>query len=273
MKLIAWNTQGDKWDALWQYQIAPDLANGTETLALTVESGWAPWVHDGDVQIDKVYWWGSDDRLTVQPPYGDIFDQGVDAARRGAVKPFWIPWAAHLEADRTNSRCSMGGAWLGKPAHFLDIQPWQDQWSGKLLSRSAIQLTISTPTGGFGQRVPLLQVTLIHLVSGWPQGARRQLDDLRTLIRQVSPPNFPWLIVGDFNINLTGVADAALGLPGGWRVLRTYQQTHEGGSELDYGVIYDPQDLLHNARVWRRPLWKTATNQSDHAVIYYDIPL
>jgi hypothetical protein len=53
--------------------------------------------------------------------------------------------------------------------------------------------------------------------------------------------------------------------------LRTQQATHQSGSELDFAVLYDPNNQYASARAVWGPQWKTPTNGSDHAVVTYEI--
>jgi hypothetical protein len=120
-------------------------------------------------------------------------------------------------------------------------------------------------------RTPELSVFLVHLVSGWPDGAQAEMNALISVIGTLIPQNTAAVIVGDMNINLL---TTALTLPANWYLLRTGVATQQSGGELDYALLFDPTRIYQpTATVAILQQFKTGNNQSDHSVLQYTIPL
>src|SRR4051794_27528717 len=107
MQLVVWNSQGAKWDAFWTHFYNPLVGHGEDVIGLLVESGWAPWVLNGEVQVDSVYGFSSEQEwYNHGAEHTSAFVGGVAASRQ--LTAFWVPWRKSLDSRWSNSRCSMG---------------------------------------------------------------------------------------------------------------------------------------------------------------------
>jgi hypothetical protein len=284
LKIVAWNTQGDKWNSLMNDRIAPLLQNGTDdVLGLTCESGWGPWVEKTNVSACDLYPLEGTFRWQTPAPQS-LFVQGMrdQIEHNRNVHVGWIPWVPYPSAindsARTNSRCSMGVTWLptrsSQQSFGMNWHVFRDQipYPAK---RPYVRFTVKRGDN------PCFVVIFAHLISGWPTEATRDVTAIFTIVRAMVPEGMPALLLGDLNIDLlTQIQLDRLtrALPAKWRLLRTSRATHRSEasgreSELDFGVLYDPHQHYAQARAMWGPQWKTATNGSDHAVVTYEITI
>jgi hypothetical protein len=259
VQLIAWNSQGAKWDTFWTNWLAPALApQATDVVGLLVEAGWAPWIQSDTVSENALYWLDSTStRYDAAAAATSVFCQGAQAERnRWAL---WVPWVANLDAFRTNTRCSMGGAILGYYSGSAYITSFTFAWMRRPVIR--VQLV-------YGRNV-WLTVLLVHLVSGYWQSAQAELTALTGAMTQLIPQSTTGLVVGDMNIDL--LTNPGLVSGPQWRLLRTGVATQQSGGELDYALLYDPARQYGSSTAAVLQQYKTGPNQSDHSVLRYTI--
>jgi hypothetical protein len=262
MRVVAWNSQGAKWDALWTNWMVPQIALGQQppkrdVLGVLVESGWAPWVTSGPVTENVAYPLGLGETPWMAKPLVGAFSTGVTSSRGQTA--YWVPWVKTPDALKPNSRCSLGGTTIklystggtvGMMAPFAD----------NLILRPVVRIQLIRAKNTW------MTVLVVHLISGWWQKA---MDHMMTLVSTMStfiPQSTPALIVGDMNIDLQTVA---LTPKPGWRVLRTGVATQQSGGELDFGLLYDPNQQYPNAGVTVLQQYKSGANGSDHSVLVY----
>lgn len=264
LRLVVWNSEGKKWDTLWNYYVSPLVMpqQTDDVVALLVESGWAPWVTPGEITLNDPYW------LTQGVSYYNgvaarksTFCVAVEAERRR--KALWIPWVKNLDA-KPNTRCSMGGMFLPAKMRMGQI----DRIMVEGLIRPVVRVTIGT--SGNRNTTPEFTILLVHMVSGYPNYAQRQLYELIASMRNLIPESTSAIIVGDMNVNLL---TRNFELPEKWRFLSVGGQTQQKGGELDYGILYDPNGVLGGATANVVEQWGTGNNDSDHSVLQYNIPL
>jgi endonuclease/exonuclease/phosphatase family metal-dependent hydrolase len=176
----------------------------------------------------------------------------------GGLKMGWMPWAADLDALKTNARCSAGAIVAqGQTTISITGQP-----IGSALKRPALRVEVRS-----GQ-ISLLYVCLVHLTSGNEAKAGEQKAALLAATAALGMKGVPTAIVGDFNIDLKTAGD--LGLGKGWKLLRSNQTTQKSGGELDFGLLAYPSSAFRNASC------KVAANSafavSDHCVLEFDLP-
>lgn len=264
LRLVAWNSQGKKWDALWNHYVSPLTMppQNDDVIALVVESGWAPWVTPGEITLNEEYWLNEDvSYYNTKAAQKSPFCVAVEAKRRRHA--LWIPWVKNLEA-KPNTRCSMGGMFL--PAKMLLGQTDRIKVDGLL--RPVVRVTIGT--SGRHNVTPEFTILLVHMVSGYQRLAQSQLDDMIAAMSRLIPERTSAIIVGDMNVNLL---NANFPLPDKWRFLRINTGTQKSGGELDYGILFDPNGVLGGATVNLVERWKSGNNRSDHSVLQYNIPL
>jgi hypothetical protein len=135
-----------------------------------------------------------------------------------------------------------------------------------LIRRPVVRTYIFTPTFGT-LKIVLLQV---HLRAA-DATARRELSTLMRTITKIIPTNTPAFIIGDLNIDLK---KAAFPVNAPWRIVNTGARTQASGGELDWGLLYDPNNRYGGVgvnvllRYQRRP-----NNPSDHSILLYNVPL
>ncbi len=259
LRLFAWNSQGAKWDALWTNWLFPALGTNDDVAGVLTEAGWAPWVLSGDVQINATYQFDSRFNWFDHNAVGNsAFCAGI-GAQRGRYS-LWVPWVGNLNAMKTNSRCSLGGAFLLKHYNVRSIETFHTDISIRPVVRFS-----------FGVRDDVKFVVLVvHLISGYARRAQEELDLLTSSMRNLIPATASGIIVGDMNINLQTTNVVA---PNNWRILNTGVPTQQSGGELDWGLLYDPNHLYGGATVTMVQQYKTPPNQSDHSILRYNIPL
>lgn len=259
LRLFAWNSFGAKWDAFWTNWLLPALGNNDDIAGVLMESGWAPWVLSGDVYMNATYDFERSASWFNHASLGNsAFCAGIVATRRRYG--LWVPWVGNLNAMKTNSRCSMGAALLPDSRRIQAISTFETQLS----IRPVVKLSM-----GIGSNTDIT-VLVVHLMSGYPAGAQRQLDELTAAMSKMIPQDTCGIIVGDMNINLLNTPLVA---PPNWRIIRTGVATQQKGGELDWGILYDPTNQYGGTTVTVMQQYKTGPNTSDHSVLRYNIPL
>lgn len=279
MRIISWNTQGDKWDSVYTDRVAPyRMANpASDLLLLTCEAGWAPWVKRQTVSRNRVYdikavsqtGWG---KPGMHTPFTDGMNAIIQADRSATAG--WVPWvkipAAVDEQSRTNSRCSLGYAWVpgNRTTNRLLLDSVDTfQIDDRKFRRPFVRVFLKTA----GSNVPTLSICFVHLYSGNANVATVDYQWIVDAMTEMSLTTIPTLFVGDMNIDLLTVAPPPLPNANQWRILRTHQATHQSGSELDFAILFDPKGSFRHPAAVFGPGWKTMTNGSDHAVVSYDL--
>jgi hypothetical protein len=265
MKLLVWNSQGNKWDAFNDNYLEPLITppQREDVVGMLVESGWAPWVDRdtrGRLKANALYdfdsWMTYFDKKGAQK---SSFCHTIAASRNRHA--FWIPWVRNVESTRFNTRCSIGATLLRRRGSYIGWETTRTLMPGMRRPAVRVQLRV-------GRNVQLT-VFLVHLISGGSYKAQREMDRLIAAMRQVVPAGTPSIIVGDMNVNL--LADGGPPeLPSRWKYVRTGQSTQKSGGELDYAVAFDPKDQLQAEALVLDPIG-SATNKSDHAVMQYDL--
>lgn len=261
--MIVWNSQGSKWDPMWNSWAGPAVTPQTDdVVVLMVEAGWAPWIASGNVVVNNVYPHDSfSDRYNPQSAANSACCGAIKDSRRR--KAWWIPWvntvAAMNDGVATNSRCSMGAILLphammiqGAPGRYLFAGHKRPVVHVHLGARHDVEMT----------------VLLVHLISGYWRNAQAELDDLTAAMSSIIPQNTVGLVVGDMNINLlAGVPN----VPANWSILRCGAATQMSGGELDWALLYNParQELTGATAVLQR--YKSPPNGSDHSVMQYSL--
>lgn len=255
-QLIVWNSQGGKWDVLWDNWLGPTAgATRDDVVALVVEAGWAPWILSGDVTINTLYPLDSfSARFNAVGANASTFCKGM-ASERGRY-PMWVPWVGNLNAFKTNTRCSMGGALVPRTMNVQEVSTHNVKWFQRPVIR--VRMGVKDDTA--------LTILLVHMISGWTAGAQAEVDYLTNSMRGLMPEGTVGVIVGDMNIDLL---PTAINLPPKWRLLNTGAATQQSGGELDYALMWDPNGRYINSTATANPLFKTGANQSDHAVMWY----
>jgi hypothetical protein len=241
-------------------------------LCLMVEAGWAPWVSDGGVTINSKYsyrdgasipktWFNKNchvksDICSALNTYKEMKEK-MDAV--------WVPWAnivAEKEDDniRTNSRCSMASCyWL--PTLEASVRTYSAK-SELGLIRPVILTDLYK-----GKNTPELTVVLTHAISCYL--AKREQQDLTGIAEELSDK--PVLFVGDFNVDLLKSKGGVKNLGKEWSVINAGQATQKSGGELDYALLWDPNQTIKVKTAKVLAQYKSDTNQSDHSVIMYEI--
>lgn len=265
MRLIVWNSRGSKWDTMWNFFVEPELNPQTEdVMGLLVESGWAPWILPGNpVAVDNIY--SIDEfgnRYDEHAALSSFCCEGIQEVR--TRKMYWVPWVltlADVEAGtKSNSRCSMGAL----------VMPYSFQ-AGKLkrfVDKNFRRPVVSIPMLAQGKKDVEVTVLLVHLVSS--QNARVELNRLLRDVRRQIPENTLAIVAGDFNIDLFQGIPA---LPRNWQILHPVPivATHQGGSSLDWALIYNPNRIHLTTTATVVMQYQTGVNTSDHSVIRYTI--
>lgn len=260
MNLVVWNSQGQKWDYLYTTGlmpfVTPPLSN---TFGLTVEAGWAPWILPGPVTLGGAYDLDtSSARYNSKSESTSEFVSGFVNYRSRLHSAFWVPWVRSFTAKRVNTRCSLGGAYFPSPSFTYAIESKNRNIEGMV--RPAIQLILSR------NGITALSIYLVHFVSSYK--AVRELGTLTSSITKIIDQGTPAIIVGDMNVN---ILKQDVPLAKGWRVIRTNTATHQSLSELDYGLLYDPNNNVQST-VSCIAKYKTTANPSDHSMLVYNFP-
>lgn len=254
MKIVVWNSQGDKWKKFWADYVQPPLAAGEAVLGLLVESGRPPWVvakyglRESGMPCQGGKWYN--DRLAELK------------AATGSKKPYLSMnyWAWANNTDAGNIRCSFGFFYAAP--HRTRIESMRMSLPSTLSKAAKKKKATKAPSPGIKEPVtdrPGIKhvfydqdaisyvVIQVHLISGNVNRALRQLAEF---MRYVEAYKVPALIVGDMNINLQNpsdsnkinnlISDHNKGT-GVWQIMRSNWSTHTGSmgnSELDWGLAY-----------------------------------
>jgi hypothetical protein len=261
MKLVAWNSFGAKWDIFWSNWITPIVpgtgANTDDVAGVLLEAGWAPWVQSTGVSINGLYqmdetkeWF---DGTTAA---ASSFCQGVLRKRRfGAL---WVPWAKTL-AEVTNSRCSLGATALPSYLSF-----WGFSRIAAGLERPVVKMQFAEA------RSVVLTILSVHLKAN-TYSAQQELNYLTSVMRTLIPQGTAGLVVGDLNVDLLTVPYVP---DPDWYVLRTGVATQQKGGELDWALLYDPNNQYNQtATATVLQQYKSGANTSDHSVLQYYIDI
>lgn len=263
MRLVVWNSQGAKWDQLWNY-VAAAIGGGaygvvggdSNVVGLVAEAGWAPWMPAGSVSINNCYEFDS------SKPYPPGFCAGVASKRQ--YKAGWIPWVGNLDALKTNTRCSLGAVSACTSRVIkIEVLPMID-W----MKRPVVRVSVGKNQGN-GVTIEFT-ILMVHLISGVPFKAQEEIDALTAAARQMIPEGTAAIIVGDMNID---AQTTQVALPVGWRGLGSGVPTQQSGGELDYGLLYDPRGQYRGATIQVLERYKSGANLSDHSAMMFNIPL
>ncbi|MBB4591996.1 hypothetical protein [Xanthomonas cannabis] len=265
MKIIAWNSQGAKWNQAWNHYVAPLLKQmPLDDIALfLVEAGWAPWVESGDVvaYMDHPH----DSARTY---YDSIAAAASDfcaaITRKRLYKATWVPWVSG-KSEITNTRCSLGSAFF--PHKYVYMGTFCKEIEGFIRPIIYLRYGVGiTPTVKF-------TIYNTHMISRKEKKAAKQLTDMMKMIPKEIPEKTSAMIIGDMNVNLQIPGHLLTDLPLGWRIVKTGVPTQKKGGELDFGLLYDPLGHLEKSTAQVVEKFETGNNHSDHSVILYNIPL
>jgi hypothetical protein len=274
MQILGWNSQGDEWDTFWNNFLARLVSDQKDdVIGLLTEASWAPWMlpdtkSDPNATVSVFntvvydFEWREGNTGYV-PGKESPFCTGIKANR--SRKAFWVPWVGNFNAA-TNSRCSMGAAFLLKRSTMGSNQTYVELPQLKLkdvFRRPAVRFDLKYAGNVW------FTVFLVHLVSGWQAGAQDELDTLAKAVSTIVPQGTPAIIVGDLNINIRNVATHAITVPKGWSVLRSNKRTQRSGGELDFALLYDPKGSFQEASCEVKCPYDTHPNTSDHSVMSY----
>src|SRR5438552_6121059 len=171
MRVLAWNTQGAKWDRAFELASESrdfDTVAGQrpDTVVVISEAGWAPWMNSQEVKQNQSYAYSSNDEMMVTGEF-------LEAAGRGECTGYWLPWvtdpAAVEQGAGSNSRCSLGVIWMPSPqgkgytvAVRALLQEWEKPDRKSLTSRPVAMVTFSDSESNVR-----FWIALVHLVSGY----------------------------------------------------------------------------------------------------------
>lgn len=263
-EIIAWNTQGAKWDALWTHYIS-GYANTIPTFGLVTESGWGPWCRSDFVYtksniypLDSFLRYHDVNCMTAMP--GATFCGGVNNRN---WKAFWVPWQNDV-TKQVNTRCSLGGAVKNANGYHINTAGTFD--FGASLRPGLVFHVEKAGIHG-------LTIILVHLISGYPQGALEELNDAIGKMAGLVPESTPAIVVGDMNIDLL---TTTITLPPKWSIARTGVATHQSGSELDWALVYEPRPHMLDITPAVVDQYKslqagTGNNGADHSVVRYSV--
>jgi len=273
MILVAWNCQGSnggqKWDALWSsflYPVYSSAANKHDVFAYVTEAGVAPWIAQGQsFKINTSYKFN--DQSTAYSPLAALKSNFCKDMSDGKLKfkrsAAWMPWVRNINAKKINARCSMAVVNLFYPSNGTT---WDHQVFPTEVTKRPVVRSVY-----YKGSIPVITIFLVHLVSGIPKTAIKNLAVLIKTLNTQIPTNSAALIIGDMNINLLVPAQLALlqGKLTNSRIIRTNAATQKSGGELDFGILFDPNKQYTGATAQNICQYKTGPNDSDHAVIQY----
>ena len=185
---------------------------------------------DADVLVVQEAWWPDEGTAAV-----DLAAAGAGATvhsasfGRGIVEP----WPHIISTRMDRSRGRLGLAVVSRPsARLVDTIAVGDVRGDPAVRRCALHVALDVD----GKELDLVAV---HLSSRLPYAPPMQL---RTLRRQLPPPERPAVIVGDFN--LWGPAVTAM-LPGWRRAVRGRTwPAHRPHSQIDHVLVRDDVDVV-----------------------------
>lgn len=269
MKLVVWNSQGNKWDGAWGF-LTPLLPSPRtdDVLLFLVESGWPPWVQSGDVVVNQEY------DLDTDMMYYD--EKSASKSRfctyiihSRECKATWIPWVKNFDGVNTNSRCSLGAAFYPSKRTSRLVHGGFTAIKQEEFIRPTIRVQLGKGTEGLNVGISLY---VVHMISSAQTKAEAQLITMMKAMQKVIPQGSAALIVGDMNVNLLS-AGKMNDLPKNWSILSTGVATQQSGGELDYGLLYDPNSAFGSSSVSVLAQYKTVNNKSDHSALLFDVPI
>jgi endonuclease/exonuclease/phosphatase family metal-dependent hydrolase len=267
MEMVVWNSQGGKWDTLYDTGLKGPVGSLQNVFGLVVESGWAPWVVADGIQLDSIYYLKEDltyydkkkaEKSALAKAFLDYSEQGI----RGQ-QAFWVPWMKTKDPISVNTRCSIGGVYFPQPGKNYTVEV--QVRTIKAMTRPAVQLTISRG------KMTLITVYLVHFAAN-DYKAGKELEYLTSVISTIVPQGTPAVVLGDINVNILNTPTANVSLARNWYLIRTDQATHTGShglSELDYCLLYDPNRNNQGITVSQVAQFKSPTNPSDHSMLRY----
>ena len=236
LQLVVWNSQGNKWSSMFNDWMQPRVKDGDTMLGLLVESGWAPFVKSGDVTINKPY--ACNNSMTYfESQCKDQEDQELVKAITDARgwDAMWVPWVGHLDAQKTNTRCSVGAIIMNGAS--IKVLAYQSMDRG--LIRPVVRFGVGTTSAG-----PFLTVYLIHAVSCRALAALEACQVVDAVRKEVSESTAA-VIVGDFNDSLIKYHIDKPGtwpkLRDGWRFLRCGKPTQSWVESLTTRCCMTPK--------------------------------
>jgi hypothetical protein len=272
MRIIAWNSEGDKWGPFWTSVLAPALTNYPDEsiIGLLVEASWPPWMVRTDNALVELkdsaivnFVWREDDDPVWVPGRRSTFCTAMHKVRSRTA--FSVPWVAHLDAN-TNSRCSMGAAFLLR--ELSRGSTWRYLKRGDFeFTRPVVHAVID--------RGPITKLVVLHVHLVSSRNAVAELHEILNMASTMIPEGAYAILVGDLNVNIRGrsTADVTQDLDApGWRPLRSDDETQRSHGELDWAVLFDPKNNLPaSGRVLYR--FDSIRNPAaDHSVMVYTLP-
>jgi len=277
LKVIAWNSQGNRWDEFWGRYLVKLVSDDSPVMGLLLESGKGSWdTNTHGLNADGIN--APENSSWFQQKQTDL----QKALKNDAVSLFakYWPWAD--DEDGGNIRCSLGCIYACRRTILTSIRMLyiDTQTSATEVSdRPVIVHSVMRES---------LVIYQVHLVSRNPGRAIRQLKLI--LKDAVSYGYSKVLIVGDININLENTAqvatvDALVSEYRGLNYIHSDFPTHEGAatgywpkqSELDWAFVYglDPQNIRVSqiGPKFSNSQWGSGLgcSFSDHAVMMYEI--
>jgi endonuclease/exonuclease/phosphatase family metal-dependent hydrolase len=188
---------------------------------------------DADVLVLQEAWWPDDATAAVDVVAAEC-GGSVHAATfgRGIVEP----WPHIISTRPARARGRLGIAVVSRPrARLVNTIPVGDARGDPAVQRCALHVALDV--GGHD-----LDLIALHLSSRLPYAPPMQL---RTLRRQLPPPQRRTVLVGDFN--LWGPAVTAM-LPGWQRAVRGRTwPAHRPHSQIDHVLVRDDIDVVDGA--------------------------
>ena len=280
LSVIAWNMQGNpnrgvpakpRLELAWTDFKADADAAAKSVLGLFCEASYAPFIRkdpDSEYILAKPYTLRGNDRApwfdtaaaNASQICQDVLAAGGDMA--------WVPWAKTLDGDgHPQLRCSMLGfiypaKGSGVKAEFARL-PLEN-----FATRPALTATVSVGPN------PKATFFSLHLPSGVAPYAAKLLGG--QLVKAAAASGMAGvslqMLLGDMNMD-----PAYFPAPRGWLPITTGKVTHQGGSELDWGMSRtvgaapDPDAEIYKQFQTDPP--NLLTYWSDHASVIYDVSL
>lgn len=257
MRLIVWNSQGAKWDDLWDHFVSPTVTiNNDDVFAFTVEAGWAPWMLSGNVDLGALYYMDdARENFNERGAVNSNFCMGIAASR--TRRAFWVPWVKTLDAIKTNSRCSLGGVVIPYSGLSAKVSTINHESFLRPVVRSILMRN----------GMPVVTILAVHFISSGK--AQAEMTRLVNAVKSMVWQGTSGIVVGDMNVNLL---KKAVTLPDNWQLLNTGQPTQAKGGELDYALLLNNNNYFNNPTAQVIQPYHTYPNNSDHSVMEYVLP-
>ncbi|HEY0734329.1 MAG TPA: hypothetical protein VGD69_05445 [Herpetosiphonaceae bacterium] len=204
--IVAWNSQGDRWDYIFP-NLKAQLGNGIiptnfissaqelayPTVAIITEAGIIPWISpDISYTVNQVYSRperGTRNSTSATPP--STFLRDASRQRGGS---YWVPWLRTIDTNQQNARCSLRG--FHSKVQLGKITSAKQLAGSDPSSRPVVKIQITYP----------FQITIVqvHLTSGGRTKTYNQLNELINTIKTMIPEGTAGIIVGDINANILG---------------------------------------------------------------------